>query len=140
MKNRFCVLQCCIWLLVLLLNSAALAQTGKEAGDAERSAAGLPYRPSLDVSAMDQSIDPCTDFYQYSCGGWKKANPIPPDKTSWGRYAQLYEDNLVLLRTILEHAAAARGGVAPIRRREGDGRSRAPLLGAEVLEGVLEYS
>src|SRR5215475_8684772 len=76
--------------------------------DSSRSSTGLPYRPSLDVTAMDRSADPCVDFYQYSCGGWKKANPIPPDRTSWGRYAQLYEDNLLLLRSILEHAAAAK--------------------------------
>ncbi|OQS04081.1 endothelin-converting enzyme 1, metalloprotease family M13 [Thraustotheca clavata] len=26
------------------------------------------------VSYMDKSIDPCEDFYQYSCGGWLKLN------------------------------------------------------------------
>ena len=64
----------------------------------------LPYSPSLDVSSMDKSIDPCVDFYQYSCGGWQKKNPIPPDQTSWSVYAKLYQDNLAFLRGLLEHA------------------------------------
>ena len=55
---------------------------------------------------MDKTADPCVNFYQYSCGGWKKNNPIPPDQTSWSVYGKLYEDNLVFLRGILEQAAA----------------------------------
>ena len=69
----------------------------------------LPYTPSLDVKAMDKSVDPCMDFYHYSCGGWQKANPIPPDQTSWGVYGKLYQDNLNFLRGILEHAAVKKG-------------------------------
>ncbi|HZQ71024.1 MAG TPA: M13 family metallopeptidase [Terriglobales bacterium] len=67
----------------------------------------LPYTPSLDVKAMDTTVDPCTDFYTYSCGGWQKANPIPPDRTSWSVYSKLYEDNLQMLRGILEQSAFA---------------------------------
>jgi len=68
----------------------------------------LPYTPSLDVAAMDRSVDPCADFYSYSCGGWQKKNPIPPDQTSWSVYGKLYEDNLGYLRGILEQAATAK--------------------------------
>jgi len=38
--------------------------------------------PVLDVSGMDRNVDPCVDFYTYSCGGWIKKNPIPPDQSS----------------------------------------------------------
>ncbi|HXZ32147.1 MAG TPA: M13 family metallopeptidase [Terriglobales bacterium] len=65
----------------------------------------MPYTPSLDVSSMDKSVDPCVDFYQYTCGGWQKSNPIPPDQTSWDVYSKLYEDNLNFLRSILEQAS-----------------------------------
>src|SRR5215472_1145556 len=68
----------------------------------------LPYSPSLDVTSMDKAVDPCVDFYTYSCGGWQKRNPIPPDQTIWSVYAKLYQENLVFLRGILEEAAATR--------------------------------
>jgi putative endopeptidase len=65
----------------------------------------LPYSPSLDLASMDRSIDPCVDLYHYSCGGWQKKNPIPPDQTSWSVYGKLYQDNLTYLRGMLEQAA-----------------------------------
>jgi endothelin-converting enzyme/putative endopeptidase len=57
---------------------------------------------------MDKTVDPCVDFYRYSCGGWQKKNPIPPDQTSWSVYGKLYEDNLQYLRGLLEQASTAK--------------------------------
>jgi endothelin-converting enzyme/putative endopeptidase len=103
-------------LLLMLAASMAVAQSSKakpqpagHAGEKKAAEATLPYTPSLDVSAMDKSVDPCVDFYKYSCGGWQKKNPIPADQTGWSVYGKLYQDNLDFLRTILEEAAAAKG-------------------------------
>jgi len=68
-----------------------------------------PSEPVLDVSAMDRTVDPCADFYMYSCGAWIKNNPIPPDQASWDTYSKLQDENRSQLRAILENAAKANG-------------------------------
>jgi putative endopeptidase len=65
----------------------------------------FPYTPGLDVAAMDQSADPCVDFYQYTCGGWMKGNPIPSDQPRWDVYRKLGQDNQRYLWGILEKLA-----------------------------------
>ena len=31
---------------------------------------------------LNQSVDPCTNFYEYACGGWAKENALEPGETS----------------------------------------------------------
>lgn len=74
----------------------------------------------LDPLLMDRTADPCADFYQYSCGGWVKQNPVPPDRSFYGRDAELQERNEVILRDILERAAAAGPNRTSVEQKIGD--------------------
>ena len=65
----------------------------------------LPYGPTLDPKSMDRTVDPCVDFYRYSCTAWIKANPIPADQSRWDVYAKLEADNERFLWGILQEAA-----------------------------------
>ena len=114
--KRICVL--CICVLSFLLVLSASAQTGSGSQASKQPA--LPYIPSLDVSAMDKSVDPCVDLYRYACGGWQKKNPIPPDETSWSVYGKLYQDNLLFLRGILEQSGPSAPQRDAVTQKIGD--------------------
>jgi len=111
LKNRLC-----LWLVVAVISLANAHDTSAQ----QSSDAALPYSPSLDISSMDKSIDPCADLYHYSCGGWQKKNPIPPDQTSWSVYSKLYQDNLIFLRGMLEQAAQPSGQRDAVTQKIGD--------------------
>ena len=98
---------------IVLVLAPASAQT-----DASKPAPPAEIK-SFDLSAIDKTADPCTDFYQYSCGNWVKNNPIPADQVRWARsFSLLGERNRYLLWQELD--AAAKAPKSPLEKKYGD--------------------
>jgi endothelin-converting enzyme/putative endopeptidase len=74
----------------------------------------------FNVANLDATVDPCTDFYAYACGTWLKNNPIPSDRGTWSRFAELEERNLATLRGLAEAVMEPRPGRTPVERQVGD--------------------
>ncbi len=102
----------------------------------------MPYSPSLDVSSLDRSVDPCVDFYKFSCGGWQKKNPIPADQSGWSVYAKLGTENQQFLWGILEADAKSKKRTA-VQQKVGDyfascmDTAAIDALGVKPVEGEL---
>ena len=105
-----------------------------------------PPKPKIagfDIGALDRTANACTNFYQFACGGWMAANPVPPDRPRWGRFDELQDRNRDVLREILNQVSASSGGRHPIDQKIGDhyaacmDESRAEALGATPLEKEL---
>ncbi len=77
-------------------------------------------RSGIDHAAMDKTVDACIDFYEYACGGWRAANPVPANRPGWGRFGEVAERNQKLLLDILQKAAVVREGRSESDRKIGD--------------------
>lgn len=92
--------------LALSVLTASLGFTACASSPARETRVATPGS-GLDLADMDLAADPSKDFYRYVNGGWLDANPVPADESSWGVFHEVDKRNELVLKAILEEAAAA---------------------------------
>ena len=111
---------------VALPLAAALFATFDDIAGAQQSAR-VAAPSGIEIDALDRKTDPCNDFYQFACGGWIAKNPVPADKRSYGRFAEVQDRNFTTLRHILETPGS-----------EGDAKKAADYYAACMDEPAIE--
>ncbi len=96
------------FLTAMALSGSAAAQTGS------------PLPAGFSAQYLDRGADACTDFYQFACGNWLATHPLPADRTRFGRMHELAERNELIVRGILERAAARTTGRTANEQKVGD--------------------
>lgn len=61
-----------------------------------------PLKSGIDLSDLNQTVQPGEDFYEYACGGWMKKNPLPAAYSRYGSFDRLAEDNNKRINGILK--------------------------------------
>ena len=56
------------------------------------------------LKQLNQSADPCTDFYEYVCGGWQDENALKPGETSVTGFSLVIEKSYNVLKGALDNA------------------------------------
>ncbi len=65
------------------------------------SSAQTELKSGIHLGDLDTSVRPADDFYEYACGGWMKANPLPAAYSRYGSFDRLGEDNNKRINGIL---------------------------------------
>jgi endothelin-converting enzyme/putative endopeptidase len=100
--------------------AAALPGTGVQAQQSVKPAEVYKPIPGFDPSSIDASVDPCTDFYKFSCGKFAANHPIPADQPAVDEFYALFNVNTQSLNGILAKAATGGKGRTPNEQKIGD--------------------
>jgi endothelin-converting enzyme/putative endopeptidase len=80
----------------------------------------VPKLEHFDPDLVDKTLDPCNDFYKYSCSKWISANPIPGDQVYWTTESGLQLWNQGVLRDTLEASSKNDPNHSAVQQKIGD--------------------
>ena len=109
--------------LVLILAATVGAVAAPRNGGSDAAVGVVADAPGywgFDTKNLDRSCKPCDDFFEFAMGGWMKANPVPPEYSTWGSFTVLLDKNQQNLRQILEKEENAKAASGSNGQKIGD--------------------
>jgi putative endopeptidase len=107
-----------VGILILTFFCFSLTSFSQTTPPSEQKALDLDH---FDAKTVDSSVEPCTDFYKYSCNRWIEKNPVPADEVFWGSFGKLQLWNTAAVhQTILETAAKVPAQRTAVEQKIGD--------------------
>jgi len=75
---------------------------------------------AVNLNDMDPNTRPGDNFYQYANGGWMKNNPLPEDKSRYGTFDELQENNNKLVRNLIEKLSETKHDAGSVAAKIGN--------------------
>jgi putative endopeptidase len=79
-----------------------------------------PLGSGIDITNLDTSVSPRSDFFQYACGGWMEKNPLTGEYARFTSFDKLAENNRIQLNGLIESIAAKTAKQGSIEQKIGD--------------------
>ena len=54
------------------------------------------------AASLNQSVDPCENFYEFSCGNWIRNNAIDPGKNLWCHQGKVFNCEFFLRSQLID--------------------------------------
>ena len=108
--------------VVVATASAGIAQSKSIVASEDDGTSKTTYTPipGFDPTSIDATVDPCNDFYKFSCGKFATNHPIPSDQSGVDQFYALYNVNTQALDGILTKASAGGASRTPEEKKIGD--------------------
>lgn len=67
------------------------------------------------LAAMDQTVEPCDDFYHFACGGYIRETVIPDDRTALNLFTEIGDKLNEQIRLLIDKPVDEKNDVPPFR-------------------------